>query len=260
SNSGISGDKTEASLGGYDYWVVKLDGSGNIIWQNTIGGNLADELFSVQQTNYGGYILGGQSYSSVSGDKMEASLGGYDYWVVKLDGSGNIIWQNTIGGNKWDRLRSVQQTSDGGYILGGYSASDLSGDKTEANQKEPFEPILTGDYWIVKLSPDPLISTEDQSIMTIPDQLTVFPAYPNPFNPSTTIRYGIESDSRVTIEIHDISGKQILTLLNNTQTQGWYSVVWNGTNQQGDQAPAGVYFSKITSGNEVITSKLMLLK
>src|SRR4026209_782397 len=67
--------------------------------QNTIGGNSSDYLHSIQETTEGGYILGGSSRSSVSGDKTEASLGNSDYWVVKLDNAGAIEWQNTIGGN-----------------------------------------------------------------------------------------------------------------------------------------------------------------
>jgi hypothetical protein len=187
SDSDISGDKTEASQGEYDYWVLKLDGSGNIVWQSTIGGNDEDKLLSVQQTRYSGYILGGQSSSGISGDKTEASQGGYDYWIVKLDSNGNIIWQNTIGGSSEDLLCNVQQTSDDGYILGGRSESDMSGDKNENNTGE-------SDYWVVKLSPDPVISVEDQSIVTIPDQLTVFLSYPNPFNSSTTIHYNLPED------------------------------------------------------------------
>ena len=95
---------------------------------------------------------------------------------------------------------------------------------------------------------------------SLPTEFTVLPAYPNPFNPSTTITYGIETDYKVTIDIYDITGQLIATLQNENQMQGWHSVIWNGTNQYGEQAPAGIYLSKITSGNEVKTSKLMLLK
>jgi len=144
SDSNISGDKTEDSQGNYDYWVVKLDAAGNIQWQNTIGGGSYDYLTSIQQTTDGGYILGGMSQSDVSGDKTEICQGDFDYWVVKLDASGNIQWQNTIGGNSWDELESLEQTTDGGYILGGYSYSDISGDKTENCQGNH-------DYWVVKL-------------------------------------------------------------------------------------------------------------
>ncbi len=145
SYSDISGDKNEASLGFADYWVIKLNSTGTVEWQNTIGGGSDDYLISIQQTTDGGYILGGYSYSGISGDKTEASLGNYDYWVIKLKGTGAIEWQNTIGGSDYDVLHSIQQTTDEGYILGGYSYSGISGDKTEAS-------LGGGDYWVIKLN------------------------------------------------------------------------------------------------------------
>ena len=145
SYSGISGDKTEASSGGYDYWIVKLNNTGAIEWQNTIGGSGDDNLWSAEQTADGGYILGGYSTSGISGDKTEAAIGLADYWVVKLDNSGNIEWQNTIGGTNTDYLVTAHQTADNGYILGGYSISTLSGDKTEAT-------IGVYDFWVLKLN------------------------------------------------------------------------------------------------------------
>ena len=148
SNSGISGDKTEAAIGiGSlpDYWVLKLDNAGNIEWQNTIGGVGSDYLNSIEQTSDGGYILGGYSNSGVSGDKTEASAGNYDYWVVKLNNTGIIEWQNTIGGSLIDILFSINQTSNGGYLLAGYSTSGISGDKTEMT-------LGPTDYWILHLN------------------------------------------------------------------------------------------------------------
>ena len=109
----ISTDKTENAVGGFDdldYWIVKTDAVGNIEWQNTIGG-IDNEIFSdIQLTRDGGYILGGYSESNISGDKTENSKGNYDYWVVKLDASGSVEWQKTIGGSGEDRLYSLQQT------------------------------------------------------------------------------------------------------------------------------------------------------
>ena len=145
SNSGIAGDKSEACLGGNDYWVIKLNSLGVIEWQNTIGGNSEDNLFSAEQTLDGGYILGGWSLSGISADKTDAGIGNYDYWVVKLNSTGGIVWQNGIGGTDADYLYSIQQISDGGYFLGGYSRSVISGDKTEAK-------IGGNDYWILKLN------------------------------------------------------------------------------------------------------------
>jgi hypothetical protein len=104
------------------------------------------------------------------------------------------------------------------------------------------------------------ITVDKAQLSAIVDDFAVLPAYPNPFNPSTTLTYGIDKDSKVEIQIYDIRGKLITTLLNTEQTQGWHSVKWNGTNQQGTQVPAGIYLSRIIAGNEVKTAKLMLLK
>jgi len=144
SNSKISGEKTERSRGGEDYWVVKLDGLGNIQWDKTIGGSGDDHLYSIQQTKKGNYILGGFSNSNISKQKTQNSRGSYDYWVVKLDSSGNIIWDKTIGGGDVDELMSLQQTNDGGYIVGGFSSSKISGEKTQGKRGG-------NDYWVVKL-------------------------------------------------------------------------------------------------------------
>jgi hypothetical protein len=146
SDSNISGDKTENCFGDTDFWIVKTDGMGNIQWQNTIGGSSIDLLNAIQQTTDGGYIVGGTSMSTISGDKTEDSLGNFDYWILKTDSTGNIQWQNTIGGSSVDEAFTIQQTSEGGYILGGYSKSQISGDKSE-NCLDPRE---VQDYWIVK--------------------------------------------------------------------------------------------------------------
>ncbi len=144
SESNISGDKTEDNSGLSDYWVIKLDSVGNIEWQNTIGGHGYDVLSEVQETSDGGYILGGRSESPMSGDKTEISQGSSDYWVVKLDITGAIQWQNTIGGNDYDFFTLLQQTSDDGYIVGGFTKSNISGDKTENSHGKE-------DFWILKL-------------------------------------------------------------------------------------------------------------
>ncbi len=145
-NSGVSGNKTNAGFGYVDYWVVKLDSSGNKQWDKSFGGSGQDGIFSLQQTSDGGYILGGYSDSDVlSGNKTSAGYGAYDYWVVKLDANGDKQWDKAIGGSDYDELHSLQQTSDGGYILGGQPFSGASGNKTS----ESFGGL---DYWVVKLA------------------------------------------------------------------------------------------------------------
>jgi hypothetical protein len=146
SASPVSGDKTSASYGGYDYWIVKTNAAGNIQWDKTFGGSDNDELYSLQQTSDGGYILGGYSASGISGNKTDTTRGANDYWVVKTDAAGNMQWDKTIGGNSEDFLYDLQQTADGGYILSGASASGISGEKSD-------DAIVDNnfDYWVVKL-------------------------------------------------------------------------------------------------------------
>lgn len=141
--SNIGGDKTENSNGQSDFWVLKLDNTGNIIWQNTIGGAFGEELAALIPTADGGILIGGSSYSNISGDKSENSKGGTDYWFVKLDAEGTVEWDKTLGGNGEDYLKDIQETVDGGYILAGFSESNISGDKTEDSQGD-------FDYWILK--------------------------------------------------------------------------------------------------------------
>lgn len=144
SDSDVSGDKTDPNNGQRDYWALKLDSTGAIVWQNSIGGSLVDRPQMAFQTTDGGYVMGGYSLSEISGDKTEANRGMQDYWIVKIDPSGNVEWDKTYGGNGSDRSRNTIQTADGGYIIGGYSKSNISGDKTENSQGDE-------DYWLLKL-------------------------------------------------------------------------------------------------------------
>ena len=144
SGSNISGDKEENCIGDMDYWVVKLDSIGNIVWQNTIGGDSEDILIAIQQTCDTGYILAGWSLSGISGDKTENNIGSYDFWMVKLDSLGAIEWQNTIGGSGSDKPQSIEIISTNEYLIAGWSDSEISGDKTEGSRG-------SYDYWILKL-------------------------------------------------------------------------------------------------------------
>ncbi|RDC62258.1 InlB B-repeat-containing protein [Adhaeribacter pallidiroseus] len=144
SYSPSSGNKTGANKGFGDYWIVKVNKLGLIEWNKTIGGRNEDILETLEITKDGGYVLGGTSSSSAGGNKSQNTKGETDYWLVKMDNTGKIIWDKTLGGSRKDNLRSVKQTSDGGYIVGGYSTSPVSGDKSEKSSKDI-------DFWVIKL-------------------------------------------------------------------------------------------------------------
>lgn len=149
SDCGATGDKTEPSCGGADYWIVKIDSTGNKQWDKRFGGNGEDLLNAMHQTNDGGYILGGWSESGISGDRSQPSWGYADYWVVKIDSAGNKQWDKRYGGTDADLLRALIQTSDGGYLLVGVSGSGISGDKTHALLDTNHTPLP--DLWLVKI-------------------------------------------------------------------------------------------------------------
>lgn len=144
SSSNISFEKSENSRGSSDYWLVKLDSKGNIQWDKTIGGSGTEYIDNFVQTEDGGYILAGSSDSYISGEKSENSRGFFDYWVVKLNKYGKKIWDKTIGGNGYDWCSPISLTKDGGVIVGGFSNSNISGEKTEDSRGG-------SDYWLVKL-------------------------------------------------------------------------------------------------------------
>src|SRR6202035_2842884 len=106
---------------------VKIDALGNKQWDKDFGGIEYNLFYSLQQTYDKGYILGGYSNSGIGGDKTQASKGEDDYWIVKIDSLGNKQWDKDFGGTGDDELYSLQQTTDGGYILGGNSDSGIGG-------------------------------------------------------------------------------------------------------------------------------------
>ncbi len=134
------GDVT-GNHGDYDYWIVKLDSTGVIQWQKSLGGTGDDRAYFIQQTSDGGYIVAGRSISNDC--DVTGNHGYYDYWIVKLDSTGDIHWQKCFGGSDSEIPKSIQQTSDGGYIIAGYSGSN-DGDVTGNH--------FFLDYWIVKLN------------------------------------------------------------------------------------------------------------
>ena len=140
--SGISGNKTSLGFGGYDFWVLRLDQDGNVLWDRSFGGDGPDELSSLQETSDGGFILGGSSRSGISGNKSSPAVSGWDYWLVRLDQDGNKLWDKAfdhVGGD--DHCNSLQQTSDGGFILGGSSAAP----------PDPLGSTFAPDFWVLRL-------------------------------------------------------------------------------------------------------------
>jgi len=142
-----SGDITEPSCGNTDYWIIKTNALGIKQWDKRFGGSNVDAFYDVQQTTDNGCILGGWSNSDSSSDKSGSLKGSIDYWILKIDLLGNKEWDKDYGGFDQDVLLELKQTIDGGYILGGQSYSDSSGDKSQHNWGVPGS---NQDWWVIK--------------------------------------------------------------------------------------------------------------
>ena|GEM_PF-5182480 len=131
----LAGFTESFGAGAIDFWLVKTDASGNMLWNKTYGGPYADEAYSVVQTSDGRYALAGDTWSPASGTQ---------FWLVKTDSSGNMLWSNTYGTGT---AYSMVQTSDGGYALAGETSSGAGeGDfmlvKTDSNGGVSHFPFL----------------------------------------------------------------------------------------------------------------------
>jgi hypothetical protein len=111
----LAGYTDSYGAGQCDFWLVKTDSSGNVLWSRTYGGANGDGAHAVVQTGDGGYALAGLTYSF--------GAGGADFWLVKTDSAGTVLWNKTYGGANDDYSLSMVETGDGGYALAGYTDS-----------------------------------------------------------------------------------------------------------------------------------------
>lgn len=139
-NSHSNNGDVGGNNGNSDFWVVKLDSTGTIVWEKNYGGSDSEMARSVQQTPDGGYIVAG--YTTSNDIDVSGNHGAEDFWVIKLSASGVLQWQKTLGGSGEDQAFNVGQTSDGKYLVTGYSNS-TDGDITSNHGMK--------DFWVVKL-------------------------------------------------------------------------------------------------------------
>jgi hypothetical protein len=144
SYSGTSGNKTSTNKGESDFWIFKIDKTGNKIWDKDLGGSNTDILKSVFVDKDGSILIFGDSASGTSVDKSQSNRGSMDYWIVKLDSQGNKIWDKTFGGNDGETSKGILKTQNEDFILFGESYSLKSEDKTDNCYSNGFS-----DIWLV---------------------------------------------------------------------------------------------------------------
>jgi len=212
--------------------LIKTDNNGDMSWEKYYGSTENAEENTVGRcmdlTADGGYILAGYTENR--------SAGLADAWLIKTDSEGNELWTQTYGGEGDDRIYSVQQTADGGYILAGYTDSQGAGGK---------------DMWIIKTDEN---GTEIESPF-IPITTELYQNYPNPFNPATEIKFTLHEKDDVKLSVFNSKGELVRTLLEGRIDKGYHTVQFDASGLN-----SGIYFYKLSSNSTTLSRRMLFLK
>ncbi|HSD64575.1 MAG TPA: T9SS type A sorting domain-containing protein, partial [Ignavibacteriaceae bacterium] len=230
------GSTSSYGSGELDAYLVKTDSSGNLLWQKTFGGTGYDEGRKIVKNPNGGYILLANTDSQIMGE--------FNYFIISTDENGDTLWTKVIGSTGGeDRAYGIQNISSNEYIIAGST----------------FDQVNLGEATLTLIKDDsaPSEIIKENAV----SGFYLYNAYPNPFNPATTIKYTIgnsgstNQENMTTLKIYDIIGNEITTLVNSYQGPGEYEVKFDASG-----LASGLYLCKLKSGNFVETRKLMLLK
>jgi hypothetical protein len=353
----VAGYTRSFGAGDMDLWLLKTDANGDTLWTRTYGGTAGEYTYSVQQTTDGGYIIAGET--------MSFGAGVWDVYPVKTDANGDTLWTRVYGGSAADYAYSVQQTSDGAYVIAGGTMSfgppgkrdvwllKLAGEAPQPDvsiEIVPDDPPVTvpqggsfgftgtvtnntedpqtTDIWVMAVGPsegvygpfkefydltlDPgqsrtahfnqhvkgaaplgfydyiaycgdypstvmdssffqvevvegVGSSQVGWVLTgsflegdlsdLPCEFALLSNYPNPFNAQTVIEYQLPVSSSVKLEVYNLLGNKVTTLVDGEQEAGYKSVTWDASG-----VSSGIYFYKLSAGDYTEAKRMMLVK
>ena len=204
-----------------DQYQITETGMSHPILIESIEGNVSvgDEIVAYAN----GDVVGAIKITDLNSSSLLVAWEGYENYNISLDGY-------TEGDNIELRLWSYAENTEKHVEM------DLN------NYHYGSTPLTTGN----------IIVTDE---LAVPENFALSAAYPNPFNPTTTVNYRIPQDSNVKVEVYAMTGQLVTELVNQNQTAGYYQITWNAGTQ-----PSGIYFVKLTAGNFSQIQKVMLVK
>jgi hypothetical protein len=229
----LTGVTANLGFGTGDLYIVKTDSLGSAVWTKTYGDTALDIGHSVRETQDGGYIVAGYTTSFGSGAE--------DVYLIRTDPLGDTLWTRTYGGTSRDKGHSVEQTQDGGFIIGGEMSSFATAD----------------DFYLLKTNADGLLGIHEERWVTEiqrPNGLYLR-NMPNPFERETVILYSVPVTGHVSLQVFDITGRIIDTVVEQVQGAGTYAVRWNG-----EDRAVSICFCRLHAAGLRATTKMILLR
>lgn len=216
-------------------YAVRTDSNGIYMWERTYGGASNDIAHAVEQTEDGGFIITGYTYSY--------GAGYYDVYLIRTDPNGDTLWTTAIGGTGTDWGHSITVTPDNCYVIAGWTTSFGAGNR---------------DAWLIKTEPD-LYGIEENKVCHQTANLKISP---NPFCRNVNIEFNTSKGVELTkLTIYDVEGRLVKELHRKSPTVNNHTrIIWDGCGNSGKQLPAGVYFLHVKQEDCNDVRKLVLLR
>jgi hypothetical protein len=217
-----------------DIYLIKTDASGNEQWYKIYGDAHKDGASDIIATNDGGYLVVGGLENTYFSNEWRTDL-----YILKIDASGNKLWDKTFGDYNDEGASCIREVGDGGYIISG-------GANSYGNSSEVY---------LLKIDRLGGFSSVYSNIEATPQDFQLEQNYPNPFNNQTMIKYHLPKNSFVQLKIYNVQGKLVNTLVNQYQQSGSYNIEFDAKN-----LPSGLYFYQIKTNDFSETKRMLLLK
>jgi hypothetical protein len=210
-----------------DAWVLKFNTEGETLWTRSVGGEDAEEGYSVSETQDGGLIIAGMCITT---DGDTGAL------IAKLDAQGTVMWSGIYGEDGVPEIAySIIQGDDENFTFGGVkSGADY-------------------DAWLVRIQPASGIASTGPIRTSLADRV-----FPNPFSSRASISYQLSRAGRIDLAVYDMLGQKVTSLASGVREAGAHQAVWNGTDELGNQVATGLYFIKLEAGDQTLTTKVLL--
>jgi hypothetical protein len=279
----LAGSTNSFGMGGTDFYVVRINASGDTLWTRTYGGPNGDIAYSVDIAADGGYFVAGQTGIGPPQEQVA------HFTIMRCNSVGDTLWTRSWNGAARETQMSIAATGDGGCIFAGTAQCGGRGNealivKCSASGEEQWQRTFgraiddagsavlqsrdggfaiagmvaenTYDAFIVKTdSLGMLTSIHEVSDITTPTQVHLSQNFPNPFNPVTTITLHVQCRTHVTLTIVDILGCTTATLLDHDVSPGEVAIKWDATG-----VSSGVYFCQLRSPGATEIRKLILVR